>query len=85
MSIGIFLVVLISRAFSLAPTSSATREQRLEIDEVRTEIWEVAACAVVLIPVCAGTSFHGASQTAPVTVSWPKSGRRSAGPGKSLM
>lgn len=46
MSIGIFLVVLISLAFSLAPTSSSTKEKRLEIDEVRTETWEAVLLAV---------------------------------------
>lgn len=46
MSIGIFLVVLISLAFSLAPTSSSTEEKRLEIDEVRTETWEAVLMAV---------------------------------------
>lgn len=46
MSIGIFLVVLISLAFSVAPAPSSTKEKRLEIDEVRTETWEVVLPAV---------------------------------------
>lgn len=46
MSIGIFFIVLMSFAFSSAPTSSATKEERLEMDEVRTEMWEAAVLAV---------------------------------------
>lgn len=85
MSIGIFLVVLISLAFSLAPTSSSTKEKRLEIDEVRTETGEAVLLAVelVLILGCAGSSFR-CVKTSMETKSWHKLGLGHWDPRKPL-